>query len=519
MRKFLGFAFLLGSFFAYDTAFSATGLTSIDYDYGSLTTNPNMSFSDATSSDYDFWLPVGGVKRYYKYVHTPDPSFTTSGHKDVTTADTYSSAGISAEHYITGASASQGGAIKVTTGNSYRAPVPATLGDFVENTATSDGGGIYYYLTSFYWSTNQSYYYPELGFNNANFVNNSATYTGGGMYIKVSGTTKYCGKYTCSDHIQFYGGTTKVIQFYGNTAQNGGGMYITGKNIGYQSEMVADFIANSATKDGGALCYGANTAVTSFSEWGWVGPHIYGSFIGNSAGTRGGAIFVQSGSKIEYIEGNFIGNTATQHGGAIYNSGTIDSIVGDFVGNTGRWGGAIYNDNGNYGAQATIGSIVGNFIENEGDSAIYVGYNSTINSIRGNFENNAVTTSVILFDDNADVNIGSITGNFINNTGYALNPSGYSQRVGLLADTQSMEFYNNAYQGAYIDINLGDYATVNMNAASGNSISFGGSIIGESMSSINLNNDSSADNRGGQYIFNNTVSGNRFNLYNFGQFC
>ena len=69
MYKYFHLALIFGVSLFVATAHAATGLTSIDYDYGTLRPNQSsITFSDATSSDYDFWLPVGGTKKYEVFV-------------------------------------------------------------------------------------------------------------------------------------------------------------------------------------------------------------------------------------------------------------------------------------------------------------------------------------------------------------------------------------------------------------------------------------------------------------------
>lgn len=150
---------------------------------------------------------------------------------------------------------------------------------------------------------------------------------------------------------------------------------------------------------------------------------ITSDFIGNSisatkssyrvnAEELGGAIY--NNGLIGDITGDFIRNQISGDGGAIYNAynSTIDSITGDFIGNYAEYGygGAIDNT-----YNGTIENITGNFISNSANDggAIYNGYDSTIGNITSNFIGNST-----LYEGGAINNhglIGDITGDFISN--------------------------------------------------------------------------------------------------------
>lgn len=183
-------------------------------------------------------------------------------------------------------------------------------------------------------------------------------------------------------------------------------------NNGYTiNSITGDFLENTNWSNGGAV-YNNGGIINS----------ITGDFLSNQAlyslGNHGnydksGAINNTNGV-IGSITGNFIGNTATSYGGAIYNyNGTINSITGDFIGNAtgggGAPGGAIYN----YG---NIGTITGNFIDNTTTHSAGAIYNSggTIESITGDFIGNSTRLWGGAIRNN-DV-IESIVGNFIGNS-------------------------------------------------------------------------------------------------------
>ena len=178
----------------------------------------------------------------------------------------------------------------------------------------------------------------------------------------------------------------------------------------------SNFIGNQAGSSGGAI-YNVNAMST-----------INGDFIGNNARSYGGAIYnglydgggLNGAGNIPEINGNFIKNYAiyagdnsgTSLGGAIYNGSSIGNITGDFIGNYAKSqsgnaeGGAIYNYilvKGSYGKTSKIENISGDFISNyaEGGSAnggAIVNKGSTINNINGNFYlNEAKATSETAF--------------------------------------------------------------------------------------------------------------------------
>ncbi|MBQ7659815.1 MAG: hypothetical protein IJS26_03630, partial [Alphaproteobacteria bacterium] len=282
-----------------------------------------------------------------------------------------------------------------------------------------------------------------------------------------------------------------------------------------QSEKYFRNISTSNGK-GGAIAYTSTSTRTVTA--GFINNEIKKSIFNND--TMGGAIYTTSNNLT--LTGDFIGNKATSSeynvlGGAIYNSGTITTLNGLFINNTAtgtssssydKSGGAIYN-------AGTITSITGDFINNTapGGGAIY-NAGGSIGSIRGNFIGNSSGISLYQGGVSSGGSVGPITGNFINNGGAISVKNG---SVSLLADTQDIIFYNN---GTDISVNAyggTNHSYVYLNAASDHFMSFGGNIVGSASSGTGsphmyINNDSTY--KGGRYIFNNTVSGNSFNLYN-----
>lgn len=237
---------------------------------------------------------------------------------------------------------------------------------FSHNVANTDGGAIYNYAnggSSIIGNIEGTFEYnkagdsgdPEYGNGgaianytdgetaqinriNATFNNNEAYNKGGAIYNDAEATIS----------------SIEQSVFTSNTAEHGGAIY----NEGTISNIVGDFILNTATGNGGAI--NNNNAA----------------------------------AKITNIIGNFSHNSANGAGGAIYNlsSGEISNIAGDFESNSATTGGAICNYNGS----AKIGNIAGNFKGNHADGSSNSNggaiYNSgIIENIIGDFENNSAT--------------------------------------------------------------------------------------------------------------------------------
>ena len=237
---------------------------------------------------------------------------------------------------------------------------------------------------------------------------------------------------------------------------------------------------------------------------------ISGDFINNSLEysggvfglTYGGAVYNDAGATIGSITGNFINNYAyasstASDGAAIHNRGTITSISGDFVANSSSRSGAVYNDAG-----ASIGSISGRFINNK------------VFSTNAYASGGAITNMGTISRINADF-IGNSSKY---NAGAAIYNT-FTATMSIFADTKDVVFTDNKRLDA--DGNLVSYndiynrGTLNLNAASGHTITFGGVIEGDynQQGTTNINND--ATDNGGTYIFNNTLNSyNKIKIFN-----
>ena len=317
-----------------------------------------------------------------------------------------------------------GGAIyNSTNGNTGRTPeIGAIKGNFIGNTASSDGGAIF---NNTYYNSNVI---AKISSIEGDFIRNSSGRFGGAIWNN---------------------GTIGDIKgnFIENTAQRGGAIYNVKANyntpeIPIIKSITGDFIGNHIDRsDFGAAIYNE----------GVITDGINGNFIANTiTGSGMGAGVYNVGSyssnyktKINGIQGDFVQNKITGSGyisgAGIYNERAIinNGIIGNFiqnelVGNGGTLeGAAITNKSG-----ATISarkdgiSISGNFIGNKISGATYADGVAISNrdgakidgEIVGNFSQNSVTSDSV--EGTAIANkatIGKITGKFVGNTAQTTN--------------------------------------------------------------------------------------------------
>ena len=142
-----------------------------------------------------------------------------------------------------------------------------------------------------------------------------------------------------------------------------------------------------------------------------------------------------------------------------------------------------------------VGDFIGNYVDGSGSrgGAIFNASSKTINIVSKNITGNVAKGS------------STAQGGAIYNAGI----------MGISAEEGDLKFYNNkTIKESTVDYNdIYNTGTINLNAATDRSIVFGGSVLGSS-GTLNLNNDAYV--KGGSYVFNNTVSGNKINLYNGG---
>ena len=252
--------------------------------------------------------------------------------------------------------------------------------------------------------------------------------------------------------------------FSENSAVNVGGA-VAVFDTGAKVSMINTVFGNNSANKGGAIYNEGKISLTGDTQ-----------FVENSASNTGGAIFNASvPDRKDHLLTNalFQGNKAENYkdakasltedvyaqGGAIYNKGEIGAVTGDFSNNTAHTKSETASKaTANGGAlalyQSTIESITGNFVGNAaiaeivgedkdysdemvakdnlvsaGGGAIHIegkwatGDTTKIGSINGNFVNNSATGDAyanggaiyIKAGTDTDVSIDKITGDFINN--------------------------------------------------------------------------------------------------------
>ncbi len=372
---------------------------------------------------------------------------------------------------------------------------------------------------------NETDLHKDLGDLTADFINNyvdavSTNLSSTGAVVKVGS----------SSNLYIYGGAAGNP---GAITVPSGGDLITSDPSSIQS-LTGEFIGNYIT--GTAIVADDDTATSLLGA--------YGGALGNR-----GIIGTITGSFINnYIDVTATGDGATAYGfgGAVYNHGTITTLNANFLSNYADHGGAIYNDgeittlsgnfignratNGNGGAIHGAGfeNINGDFISNEangngGAISVEAENGGIIENLRGEFIANQALdgNGGALFIGNQS-GVEQVTGNFIgniaNSDGGAIYIEDTDEATNIVADTADVLFSNNTANDRYNDIYLKDVENFGLNAASNHTITFNGTIEGETTSDTvfaNINRGSS--NTGGTYAFNNEVSGLGLRVYNGAQ--
>ncbi|MCR5261022.1 MAG: hypothetical protein K6C94_04215, partial [Candidatus Gastranaerophilales bacterium] len=234
---------------------------------------------------------------------------------------------------------------------------------------------------------------------------------------------------------------------------------------------------------------------------------ITGDFVANTSTGSGGAI-LNTNSGIGTISGTFTGNTASSLGGAIANTsgGTINTIYADFIGNSGGNGGAIYND-------GTIQSITGDFIGNKvaGSGAGICNDYSTIETLNANFIGNSATNGAGIINAGDVGSIGTLTGNFTNNTASSNGGAIYNDKA--TADISAVFSGNSAQYGGAISNDRSGHLNIEDSTFTGNSATaYGGAIYNVNSSEFTaIDGDftgNSATTEGGAIYINTGSVGN-----------
>ena len=241
--------------------------------------------------------------------------------------------------------------------------------DFFGNTALYDGGAVYQF------NGNMTVSVGEFGGNDARyggaiyvsdttslntiagtqFSDNTATSQGGAIYF-ANGTLSASGATFEGNAAGERGGaiaqnggelSVDASQFLENGVNErksintirGGAVSIVNTSTATFSGV--DFESNSSMTDGGAIYqYGANTELELLDVT---------TFLGNKA-AQGAALYVNTAGSLLIEGGEFTENIAGYEGGAIYFRNTLDAIISEdtaFIGNTaGERGGAIFQRDG-----------------------------------------------------------------------------------------------------------------------------------------------------------------------------
>jgi predicted outer membrane repeat protein len=237
-----------------------------------------------------------------------------------------------------------GGAVTVSQLNS---PMTFSGCIFTKNKA-SNGGGV------FLGDGNgngvvQKFTSKSINFRNTKFLNNSASVSGGGMYLSHTNSatflnSTFSGNSAHQDGGSLYADSQNTVQINGtifnanHAGRYGGALsYFSGNSIFFNNGTV--FSDNYAGSDGGVMYAAFGSSVFLFDKV---------SLLNNSCVTtdsKGGAVSLHEGSMLSLLgETSFIGNSVGDYGGAIYSSASSialgrKSIV--FSDNTAGQGSAI----------------------------------------------------------------------------------------------------------------------------------------------------------------------------------
>lgn len=181
--------------------------------------------------------------------------------------------------------------------------------------------------------------------NTATISNCNATESGGAIYL-------------AGGEVIMAGGTLggETAEEANTATIDGGAIYLEKGTVSISGGTVSK---NSASKNGGAIYLADGTVTVSG-----------GTIKNNSAANDGGAVYVGSGS-FTMSDGMLIGNSATANGGAAYvagnftmTNGTIGGTEDSTANTSGKDGGAVYVNNGNF--TMSDGTVSGNTAEQNG---------------------------------------------------------------------------------------------------------------------------------------------------------
>ena len=459
----------------------------------------------------------------------------------ITYGDALNNNGVNNVEFVNNQSVNSGAAMKAlngfTAGNNWT---------FDDNHSDKASGGLYIKI-------------PNSGTENRNvsfgsettFSNNSSKWLGGALGIEAADTVTLGDNAVFdTNHSDADGGAIAVWTDSTNTNVTSGTTLNLGKT---------EFKNNTATNRGGALANLNNdTIATSYFNTVNIGS---GSSFTNNSAIQGGAIYnkgtMNIGSGTE-----FSNNTTTSMGGSIFNDST--GVIGDIANTSFKnnnataykgsdvagtsdvfaQGAAIYN-------KGSIGNISGDFIGNTAKTQSETAtkatanggalalYQSTIDSITGNFKNNSAIAEIVGSDHNyasdmisgsklvsagggaihiegkwasgQDTKIGDITGNFVNNkaTGDAYANGGAiyikaGPNTDVSIDTITGDFTNNSAVATTTDTDV-------EKASTGGAIS--SKISGDKNATVNV-----IGNFTGNFVSTNVTNALGGAVYNEGDF-
>jgi hypothetical protein len=383
------------------------------------------------------------------------------------------------------------------------------------------GGGVYFVGTTFTADgATISKNYIKSDYTGATSARN-AQYYGGGVYFAgtsassmINGATisgnyiEYTGSIPADDpRLAYYhanggglykagtvaftldGGTIGGTTGNGNTAKNGGGVYVSAGTFNMNTG--AEISSNAAEQDGGGLYYAANTNFTLAN----------GSIIKNTAAGNGGGVY-KAGTGVFTLDGGTIGGSNANKNTA-KNGGGVYVALGTFTMNTGT----TISYNASTGADATDGGggvyvAAGTFTM---DGTATISYNTAVTNGGGVYY--AVANQAAKFE----MNNGSIIRNTAVNGGgvYKTGASTFTLNGGTIGGSSAA--YNTAAKGGGVYVADGVFtmesgSNISYNRSTGSDTANGGGGVYVNTGTFTMNgtaaitNNTATQNGGGLYL-------------------
>ena len=208
--------------------------------------------------------------------------------------------------YLTGAGSPLFQSVTVSNNEYYH-------GVYVYNSSPTFSGCTFTAQICWYYGTIFADDLSAVTVTGSTFSGNDGGSAGGGIYAE-GGAIVDVDTSTFSDNVAQYGGavdayyadlTFRANTVFDNTATNqGGGLYLTGTPAFLEGN---DFVENHADDDGGALFVNTPSRVAVFNN----------NFVGNGATDQGGAVFLQGATSVLLTANLF---TNTNDGAAVFSS-------------------------------------------------------------------------------------------------------------------------------------------------------------------------------------------------------